>query len=153
LGRQDDIFLSVPFSDLENYIESQPISDDIKSLCYVLNQQKNNCYQWTAIDQWGMSLNSEVKDEVFFNRNFTLIEQMIIADIFYENHGENPFSIDSEVKTILAYGKDNVGLLLIDLPSILLGSKVLNLIDNIGSVTFIASMGRKCPRAKILLSG
>lgn len=117
-------FLSVPFSDLENYIESQPISDDIKSLCYVLNQQKNNCYQWTAIDQWGMSLNSEVKDEVFFNRNFTLIEQMIIADIFYENHGENPFSIDSEVKTILAYGKDNVGLLLIDLPSMLLGSKV-----------------------------
>ncbi|OCA54743.1 class I tRNA ligase family protein [Photorhabdus namnaonensis] len=117
-------FLSTPVVDLKNYISSQPISDDIKILCHKLNQRKIINYQWTAIDQWGMYINPNDKDEVFFNRNFTLIEQMIVADIFYKIHGENPFSSDSKVKTILAYGKDNVGLLLVDLPSILLGNNI-----------------------------
>ncbi|HHH1742706.1 TPA: class I tRNA ligase family protein [Yersinia enterocolitica] len=118
-------FLSIPPFDLTNYISSQPISDDIKNICYNLNKKKCNSYQWTAIDQWGIFLNKDIEDEVFFNRNFTLIEQMIVADIFNEIYGENPFSKDSNVSTILAYGKDNVGLLLVDLSHIAFGTNIL----------------------------
>lgn len=117
-------FLSIPSFDLKNYISRQPISDDIKNLCYDLNEKKCNIYQWTAIDQWGIFLNKNIEDEVFFNRNFTLIEQIIVADIFNEIHGENPFSKESNVNTILAYGKDNVGLLLVDLPHIAFGTSI-----------------------------
>lgn len=118
-------FVQVPGLNLLNYINQQEISDDLKSFCRALNRSERHAYQWTSIDQWGLALSSKPDDRLFFNRNFTLIEQYILSELYSESYGEDPFSPDSEVCTILAYGKDNIGLLLVDLPRIALGTGLI----------------------------
>lgn len=116
-------FLNVPFCDLTSYISNQAISEEIKAHCYSLNAESKTLFQWTGIDEWGFRF-TETSNEVFFNRNFSLIEQMFISDDFHTKHGIYPFDENSDVTTIIAYGKDNVGLLLIDLPRILFGTQI-----------------------------
>lgn len=115
-------FVRVPTVDLYDYINQQDISKDLKNFSLALNHNGTQTYQWTAFDEWGLSLASDQADHVFFNRNFTLIEQLIVSQLYSERYAEEPFSPGSDVCTVLAYGKDNIGLLLVDLPHLARGT-------------------------------
>lgn len=115
-------YLALPEVDLSGYIEGQPLPGAVKQQCLALAATRPGGYQWTGVDEWGLLLPGHEPGQVFFNRNFTLIEQLLVAERFERQHGLAPFTPHSPVHSILAYGKDNAGLLLVDLPHISLAS-------------------------------
>lgn len=116
---RDITFVSTTVDAALHYAESLettgPYLDQIRERLDVQNIQ----LQWTNIDTWGLPLSGDTK---FYNRNFTLVEQLLIgelAKIPLDIH-DNAFLKDSEVVSILAYGKDNASLLLTDIPALAL---------------------------------
>ncbi|PVZ13898.1 MULTISPECIES: class I tRNA ligase family protein [unclassified Pseudomonas] len=116
------LYVAVPEVDLNDYLAAQPLPAGVRQQCRVLAGTRPGRYQWTGIDDWGLFLPGQGPGQVFFNRNFTLIEQLLIGERFERQHGQAPFRPHSPVHSILAYGKDNAGLLLMDLPHIALAT-------------------------------
>jgi methionyl-tRNA synthetase len=110
-------FVTVPAIGLPTYIRSLPSARPYVPLVSARLDLPQLDLQWTNVDTWGLSLSNEV---VFYNRNFTLLEQLLLGDLASTQLGlnGNAFGPDSEVISILAYGKDNVGLLLADIPAL-----------------------------------
>ena len=84
--------------------------------------------QWSSVDSWGLTLGG---GEIFYNRNFTLVEQILIGELCRGalDLPRNAFVRGEDVTTIFAYGKDNAGLLLVDIPGLALATPTLRPYD------------------------
>jgi len=110
-------FVTTPVHGLHAYLESLPSARPYLPLVTARLNAPQLQLQWTNVDTWGLSLAQGV---VFYNRNFTLVEQLLLGDLACASLElkENAFGPSSDVVSILAYGKDNVGLLLADIPAL-----------------------------------
>lgn len=113
--------VTVPVGKVVPYIEA--LSSALPYLPMLRRRLTGNDLQlqWTNIDTWGLSVDDGA---VFYNRNFTLVEQLLMGDLARSGLDlrSNAFSPDSGAITILAYGKDNAGLLLTDIPALALAT-------------------------------
>ncbi|MFL9961440.1 class I tRNA ligase family protein [Paraburkholderia sediminicola] len=110
-------FVTAPVQGLRAYLESLPCARPYLPLVTGRLDAPELRLQWTNVDSWGLSLGGGA---VVYNRNFTLVEQLLLGDLARARLDlkENAFCAASDVVSILAYGKDNAGLLLADIPAL-----------------------------------
>lgn len=106
---------------LVEYLSTLHIDDKFRSLALACLDRDELAAPWTNYDSWGLVIDGF---EVYFRNNIVLAETLILGELSkrFLDTSTHAFDKDSAVTTVIAYGKDNVGVFLIDQPGMALST-------------------------------
>ncbi|MFU2510108.1 class I tRNA ligase family protein [Pseudoalteromonas sp. ASV78] len=135
--------LTISWASLTKYYAKLSIPETLSYLTEANQAEETFTIPWTTYDRWGISCGDNSK--VFMHSNFTFIEQIYLGEKIKQQLGLalNPFDADSDTVNIFAYGKDNAGLLLRNIPALALATNKYRSFDHHHISHFFTLEGEK----------